>query len=66
MFVDADDWLLPDCLMKLYQDMQNPGVGIAGCTFKSCTDSDWEKTQTDLQSSQAELQDQIELPVFIA
>ena len=43
MFVDVDDWLLPDCLQRLYEDIQKPGVQIAGCTFISCTDEDWKK-----------------------
>lgn len=43
MFVDVDDWLLPDCLQRLYEDIQKPGVQIAGCGFISCTDKDWKK-----------------------
>lgn len=42
-FVDVDDWLLPDCLQRLYEDIQQPGVQIAGCGFISCTDEDWER-----------------------
>lgn len=60
MFVDADDWLLPDCLQRLYQDMQIPGVEIAGCGFQSCTDEDWDKPQRNAQT------DQIGSSVFIA
>ena len=40
MFVDVDDWLLPDCIQRLYEDIQKPGVQIAGCGFISCTDED--------------------------
>lgn len=43
MFVDVDDWLLPDCLQRLYDDIQKPGVQIAGCNFIRCTDKDWEE-----------------------
>lgn len=43
MFVDVDDWLLPDCLQRLYDDIQRPGVQIAGCSFIRCTDKDWEE-----------------------
>ncbi|MBD5520986.1 MAG: glycosyltransferase family 2 protein [Lachnospiraceae bacterium] len=43
MFVDVDDWLLPDCLQRLYDDVQKPDVQIAGCSFKKCTDKDWEE-----------------------
>lgn len=43
MFVDVDDWLLSDCLQRLYDDIQQPGVQIAGCSFTSCTDEDWKR-----------------------
>lgn len=43
MFVDVDDWLLPDCLQRLYDDIQKPDVQIAGCNFIRCTDKDWEE-----------------------
>lgn len=43
MFVDVDDWLLPDCLQRLYNDIQEPDVQIAGCSFIRCTDKDWEE-----------------------
>lgn len=43
MFVDADDWLLPDCLERLYADIQEKDVDIAGCTFQRCSDT----SQTD-------------------
>ncbi len=43
MFVDVDDWLLPDCIQRLYDDIQKPGVQIAGCSFIRCTDKDWEE-----------------------
>ena len=42
MFVDVDDWLLPDCLQRLYDDIRRPEVQIAGCSFIRCTDKDWE------------------------
>lgn len=45
MFLDADDWLMPDCLERLYQDMQEQNVQIAGCSFKRCTDSDWQNRE---------------------
>lgn len=45
MFLDADDWLMPDCLERLYQDMQEPNVQIAGCSFKRCADSDWQNRE---------------------
>ena len=46
MFVDVDDWLLSDCLQRLYDDIQKPGVQIAGCSFIRCTDKDWETQKT--------------------
>ena len=48
MFVDADDWLMPDCLERLYADIQETDVDIAGCTFQRCSDvaqTDREKTK---------------------
>lgn len=56
MFVDADDWLLPDCLQRLYQDMQISGVEIAGCSFLSCTDEDWDKLQKNAKNGQINAQ----------
>lgn len=53
MFVDVDDWLLPDCLQRLCDDIQKPGVQIAGCSFKRCTDKDWE--EQNLNKNKAEL-----------
>lgn len=41
-FLDADDWLMPDCLAKLYTQIQEPDVDIAGCAFERCTGKDWE------------------------
>lgn len=35
-FVDADDWLLPDCMERLVRDLQETGAQIAGCSFMSC------------------------------
>lgn len=43
MFVDVDDWLLPDCIQRLYDDIQKPSVQIAGCGFRSCNDEDWKE-----------------------
>lgn len=53
MFVDADDWLMPKCLERLYQDMQIPDVDIAGCAFKSCTDEDRNKMQEENREDEA-------------
>ncbi len=39
-FLDADDWLLPDCLERLYDDLQETGADIAGCNFASMTGAD--------------------------
>lgn len=44
-FVDADDWLQPDCLSRLYEEIQQEGVQIAGCGFERCSDSDWEEAR---------------------
>lgn len=44
-FVDADDWLQPDCLSRLYEEIQEEGVQIAGCGFERCSDSDWEEAK---------------------
>ncbi|MBO5209435.1 MAG: glycosyltransferase family 2 protein [Lachnospiraceae bacterium] len=41
MFLDADDWLMPDCLERLYADIQEKDVQIAGCSFKRCSDDEW-------------------------
>ncbi len=42
-FVDADDWLQPDCLSRLYGDIQETGAQIAGCGFERCSDKEWEE-----------------------
>jgi len=42
-FADADDWLQPDCLSRLYEEIQEKGVSIAGCGFERCSDRDWEE-----------------------
>lgn len=42
-FADADDWLQPDCLSRLYDEIQEAGVQIAGCGFERCSDRDWEE-----------------------
>ena len=47
MFLDADDWLMPDCLERLYRDIQEQDVEIAGCSFKRCSDDDWESIKKD-------------------
>lgn len=44
-FVDADDWLQPDCLFRLYEEIRQEGVQIAGCGFERCSDSDWEEAR---------------------
>ncbi|MCH5248437.1 MAG: glycosyltransferase family 2 protein [Lachnospiraceae bacterium] len=51
MFVDVDDWLLPDCLQRLYDDIQKPGVQIAGCGFISCTDEDRKEQLSDIKTA---------------
>ncbi len=51
-FLDADDWLKPECLQRLYEDIQTEGVQIAGCQFQRCTDKDWQNQEkTEIQSS---------------
>lgn len=42
-FADADDWLQPDCLSRLFEEIQEEGVRIAGCGFERCSDRDWEE-----------------------
>lgn len=42
-FLDADDWLMPDCLSRLYEELQAESADIAGCGFSRCTSEDWEK-----------------------
>lgn len=44
-FVDADDWLQPDCLSRLYEEIGQDGVEIAGCGFERCSDRDWEEAR---------------------
>ncbi|MBD5458449.1 MAG: glycosyltransferase family 2 protein [Lachnospiraceae bacterium] len=44
-FVDADDWLQPDCLSRLYEEIRGKGVQIAGCGFERCSDGDWEEAR---------------------
>ncbi len=44
-FADADDWLQPDCLSRLYEEIQQEGVQIAGCGFERCSDRDWEEAR---------------------
>ncbi|MCM1174324.1 MAG: glycosyltransferase [Blautia sp.] len=44
-FVDADDWLQPDCLARLYEEIQGEGIQIAGCGFARCSDRDWEEAK---------------------
>lgn len=57
MFVDADDWLRPDCLQRLYEDIQQDGVQIAGCSFLRCTEEDWIKQETGMTQRIKEQQD---------
>lgn len=42
-FLDADDWLLPDCLMRLFGQMKDARIDIAGCAFSRCTNEDWDR-----------------------
>lgn len=42
-FLDADDWLQPDCLARLFEEIQEEGIQIAGCGFDRCSDRDWEE-----------------------
>ena len=42
-FLDADDWLMPDCLARLYEQIQEKDVDIAGCGFRRCRKEDWEE-----------------------
>lgn len=48
-FLDADDWLLPDCLARLYAQIQEADVDIAGCAFERCTGKDWEVLYEDIR-----------------
>ncbi len=57
MFVDVDDWLLPDCLQRLYDDIQKPGVQIAGCSFIRCTDKDWEEQNLNKDKTESSTSD---------
>lgn len=47
MFLDADDWLMPDCLERLYADIQEKNVEIAGCSFERCCDDDWKTMESN-------------------
>lgn len=49
-FLDADDWLMPDCLGRLHEEMRNERVGIAGCGFRRCTHQDWETLSAGLRT----------------
>lgn len=44
-FVDADDWLMPDCLERLMTDLVQTGAQIAGCAFRSCSKEDVQQIQ---------------------
>lgn len=44
-FLDADDWLMPDCLGRLYKEIGQPETDIAGCAFARCTAADWEELE---------------------
>lgn len=48
-FLDADDWLMPDCLARLYAQIQETDVDIAGCAFNRCTGKDWEELYERIQ-----------------
>ncbi len=41
-FLDADDWLVPDCLSRLHAELLAEEADIAGCGFARCTNADWE------------------------
>lgn len=53
-FLDADDWLMPDCLKRLHDEMQDERIDIAGCAFDRCTHEDWEKLSKQLKSGEYE------------
>lgn len=53
-FIDADDWLMPDCLKRLHDEMQDERIDIAGCAFSRCTHEDWEKLSKQLKSGEYE------------
>lgn len=53
-FLDADDWLMPDCLSRLYEEIQEPEVDIAGCMFERCTGEDWERLYECIRKNGAE------------
>lgn len=54
-FLDADDWLMPDCLGRLYSEIQEPDVDIAGCAFKRCTGADWDALYENIQRNGTEI-----------
>lgn len=53
-FLDADDWLMPDCLGRLCSEMREPDVDIAGCAFKRCRGEDWDILYESIQGDEAE------------
>lgn len=53
-FLDADDWLMPDCLSRLYEEIQEPEIDIAGCMFERCTGEDWERLYECIRKNGAE------------
>lgn len=53
-FLDADDWLMPDCLSRLYKELQETEADIAGCAFCRCTSKDWEALYEQIRLSGTE------------
>lgn len=53
-FVDADDWLMPDCLERLMTDLEQTGAQIAGCAFRSCTREDAQQIQKKQEDRQGQ------------
>ncbi len=53
-FMDADDWIMPDCLSRLYEQVREPEVDIAGCAFRQCTGEDWELLYKEIRKNGVE------------
>lgn len=51
-FLDADDWLLPDCLARLFEAIGMPETDIAGCAFARCTAADWEALEERIRQGE--------------
>lgn len=51
-FLDADDWLMPDCLARLCAKIREPETDIAGCSFARCTAADWEALAKKLRQGE--------------